>query len=162
MCGDNMDDFAVIYRTHSPGLYKYIYYQTGNKHIAEELLQETFFQAYKSLSRFRGDAKLSTWLFGIARNVLHREWGRKQHMSPGHRTDPHTPESIFSDQESEQELLRALDQLPSPYREVVILRIFNELSFREIGEVLQRDENWARVTFYRAKLKLKTNLEEEV
>ena len=157
-----MDDFAVIYRTYSPGLYKYLYYQTGNKHLAEELLQETFFQAYKSLNRFRGDSKLSTWLFGIARNVLHREWARKKPTTEPPSIDPHTPESIITAQESEQELLSALHDLQSPYREVVILRAFNELSFREIGEVLGHDENWSRVTFYRAKLKLKASLQREV
>ena len=157
-----MDDFAVIYRTYSPGLYKYLYYQTGNKHLAEELLQETFFQAYKSLNRFRGDSKLSTWLFGIARNVLHREWARKKPTAEAPEFAPHTPESIITAQESEQELLRALHDLQSPYREVVILRAFNELSFREIGEVLGHDENWSRVTFYRAKLKLKASLQREV
>lgn len=159
-----MDDFAVIYRTHSPGLYKYLYYQTGNKHLAEELLQETFFQAYKSLHTFRGDAKLSTWLFGIARNVLHREWGRKKPATAPTNThaDSNTPESIVTGQESEHELLCALNELQSPYREVVILRAFNELSFREIGEVLGHDENWSRVTFYRAKLKLKASLQREV
>ena len=73
-----------------------------------------------------------------------------------------TPESIVTQLESEHELLSALNELQSPYREVVILRAFNELSFREIGEVLGHDENWSRVTFYRAKLKLKSSLQEEV
>jgi len=159
MCGDDMDDFAVIYRQYSPSIFKYLYYQTQNRQLAEELLQETFFQAFKSLHSYRGNSQLSTWLYGIARNVLHREWAKKRDRMLEHdKTGVPTPESIVTARETQHELLRALAALETPYREVVILRAFNELSFRQIGEVLGKDENWSRVTFYRAKLQLKASL----
>jgi len=160
-----MDDFAAIYRRHREQLFRYLYYLTGNPDEAQELLQETFFQAYQSLGSYRGNAKVSTWLYGIARNVCHKEWDKEKRRRAISLAEDHslsqTPEDIVAQSETHRALLNALVALPSPQKEVVILRSFNDLSFKEIGAILGQKENWARVNYYRAKLELRKSLQRE-
>lgn len=155
-----MKDFTIIYREHSPRVYRYLYYQCGSRHLAEELLQETFFQAFRSLDKFRRDSELGTWLFGIAKNVLHREWKRagKRMLEP-ETQQFHDPEKAVTTREMREEVLEALLALDYPYRDVIVLRTFSELSFRQVGDILGKDENWARVTFYRAKVQMRAILQ---
>ncbi|MBQ3405044.1 MAG: sigma-70 family RNA polymerase sigma factor [Oscillospiraceae bacterium] len=155
-----MDSMEQVYRQHAQMVYRYLIAQTNDPQLAEELTQETFYQAVRSCERYDGSCKVSTWLCAIAKNVL-LNYNRKnkplytpdyeevlsQETSPG-------AESVVLDRMSKMELLRKLHSLPEPTREVMYLRLSGELSFREIGEILERSENWARVTYYRGKEKL--------
>lgn len=155
-----MKEFSQLYRLYSEKIYKYLLYLTCNKHEAEELLQETFFQAFKSISRFKGESSISTWLFSIARNVYLKKYNddKKRDETSLELENiigvAKSPLDELEAKEDERRILKAINLLDDTYRQVVILRSLNELSFREIGEILNKNENWARVTFYRGKVKL--------
>ena len=159
-----MGDFAEIYRQHSQNVFKYLLFLTGDYLLSEELLQETFYQAFKSIHRFKGNSKLSTWLYQIAKHVYLKHQRRKKSLPLNDNqtltVENLTPEIIFEVREDYSTLYQAVNQLNDPYNEVVILRGLNELSFREIGNIFDKNENWARVTFYRAKLQLRKILKE--
>ncbi len=156
-----MQPMDEIYRQYARTVYKYLLSLTRNADLAEELTQETFYQAIRSSGRYDGSAKVTTWLCGIAKNVLF-SWRRK-HKETAPLDDAEISVESAEDEalssEGKLELIRMLHGLPEPYREVMYLRAFGGLSFKEIAEVSGKTENWARVTFYRGKEKLKKGSE---
>ena len=153
----------AIYREHAQTVYRYLLARTGSPELAEELTQETFYQAVRSVNRFDGSCKVSTWLCAIAKNAL-RQYRRKHPqaavLDESYPADDAVEQGCV-EKASRMELLRHLHQLSEDTREVIYLRLFGDLSFREIGDILSRSENWARVTFYRGKEKLKKELEHD-
>lgn len=154
-----MDDMDAIYRNHAQTVYKFLLAQCHDPDLAEELTQETFYQAVRSIGRFDGSCKLSGWLCRIAKHLWY-QYLRKHQREPSSLEsvpEPAAPsaEDGLLEQERRMALLRQIHQLPEPQREVVYLRAFGNLSFREIGDVLGKTENWARVTFYRSKERLR-------
>lgn len=149
-----------IYRAHSQTVYRYLLSLTRDSDISEDLTQETFYQAIKSAERFDGSCKVSTWLCAIAKNCLlsyRRRHPSSEPLDDESGTDS-SPEEDMLDKESRLELLRALRGLNEEMREVMYLRLLGDLSFSEIGDILSRTENWARVTYYRGKEKLKREI----
>lgn len=150
----SMDD---IYRDYAQLVFRFVLAKTGNEDLAEEITQETFFQAVRCSDQFDGSCKVSTWLCAIAKNQL-ASYLRKNHI---HKTleevDVVKPsaEDIYLDEQQKVSLMKCLHAMPEPYREVMYLRLFGNLSFGEIGEIMEKSENWARVTFYRGKEKLR-------
>ena len=157
-----MDEFEEIYHRFQPDVYRFLLRLTGyEKLTAEELTQETFYQAIRTIDRFDGTCRISTWLCGIAKNVL-LTYRRKhpQHEDIDDLAIPvESAEKALVDSAERVELLKMLHALAEPYREVMYLRIFGNLSFREIGAIHEKTENWARVTYYRGKEKLRKELE---
>ena len=158
-----MQSMDEIYQTYARTVYKYLLSKTQNEEIAEELTQETFYQAVRCIKRFDGSCKLSTWLCAIAKNQL-RVYQRKHPVRESiddHEdlTGTSVEAEIFSQMER-VDLMKKLHSCPEPFREILYLRIFGNLSFREIGEIMGSTENWARVNFYRAKERLKKEMEE--
>ena len=157
-----MQSMDELYQQYARTVYKYLKSVTHNEDLAEELTQETFYQAIRSIDRFDGSCKVSTWLCAIAKN-LYLGYLRK---NPAHEdvTETEIPvdstESIVMGAEGQLDLLKKLHDLPEPYREVMYLRIFGGLSFAETAEVLGKSENWARVTFYRGKEKLRKEMDD--
>ena len=150
----------AIYRHHAQTVYKFLLSQTRDPGLAEELTQETFYQAVRSIDRFDGKCKVSVWLCQIAKHLWYqqlRKSGRETEL-PEESELPLVPsaEEETLDRSGRLDLLRRVHQLPEPGREVVYLRAFGGLSFREIGDVLGKTETWARVTFYRGKEKLRS------
>ena len=160
-----MDDMEQIYRQHARTVYRFLLAQCGDAGLAEELTQETFYQALRCLDRYDGSCKLSVWLCQIARHLWYQHLRRKGREAPMPDEPPERPapsaEEETLDRQAHLGLLRQVHGLPEPYREVVYLRAFGQLSFREIGDVLGKTENWARVTFYRGKEKLKGDVGDE-
>ena len=154
-----MDDMEQIYRQHARTVYRFLLAQCGDADLAEELTQETFYQAMRSIGRYDGSCKLPVWLCQIARHLWYRHLRRRGREAPMPEEPPEQPvpsaEEDVLDRQAHLGLVRQVHDLPEPYREVVYLRAFGQLSFREIGSVLGKTENWARVTFYRGKEKLK-------
>ncbi|MCR4963930.1 MAG: sigma-70 family RNA polymerase sigma factor [Firmicutes bacterium] len=155
-----------MYRQYAEYVFKYLLSLTGSRDMAEEITQETFYQAVKSIHKFDGSCKLSTWLCAIAKNQL----------AAYRRKNPETaslesPESLSLAAESSEEialrnrertlLYKRLHACPEPYRELLYLRLFSDLSFREIGDIMGKSESWARVTFYRWKEMLKKEMEKD-
>ena len=165
MPSPNMDE---IYRRHAKSVYAFLLAKTADRMLAEELTQETFYQAVKSIGSFKGESSVSTWLIGIANNVL-KGYFRKQKRQAEDAL-PDTEIAVFGGTSTEDIVLRSMDtislmqamhRLPEPYREVLHLRLTADLSFKEIGQIMERTENWARVTYYRGKEKLLKGVEIE-
>lgn len=152
-----------IYRAHSQMVYRYLLSLTHDENLSEELTQETFYQAIRSIGRFDGSCKITTWLCAIAKNVLMSDSRRHPAAAelPEETPAPDTPESDTLAKIGQVELMRKLHRFEGELREVMYLRLLSDLSFHEIGEILGRSENWARVTYYRGKEKLKKELESD-
>lgn len=157
-----MQPMDELYQQYARTVYRYLKSVTHNEDVAEELTQETFYRAIRSIDRFDGSCKVSTWLCAIAKN-LYLSYLRK---NPAHEDVVETDilvdstENIVMRSEERLDLLKKLHDLPDPYREVMYLRIFGGLSFAEAAEVLGKSENWARVTFYRGKEKLRKEIDD--
>lgn len=139
----------------------YFYVRTANKQIAEDLTQDVFYEASKALHRYRGDASLSSWLYSIANNLLKKYYRSKKYEN-SLLQKLQQPEQFDASAEhyaiERAELLalyEAIEQLDDLSKELVLLRIYSELSFKEIGDVIGKSENYARVQFHRLKLKLR-------
>ena len=155
-----MDDMSAIYQQHARTVYKFLLAQCRDPDLAEELTQETFYQAVRSADRFDGGCKVSVWLCQIAKHLWYQQLRKQKREAPLSEEGVDVPlpsaEEETLDRAGRLELLRQVHSLPEPYREVVYLRAFGDLSFREIGDVLGKTETWARVTFYRGKEKLRS------
>lgn len=156
----------ALYERDAENVYKYVYHICGDREMAEDITQETFLKAADAFKKFRGQCKELTWLCQIAKHLLYAEWKKKKKF---HTADIY-PKDTADEQDVEDIILQAMEKLEwfekmqglnAVTREVIYLRIYCELSFREIGEILGRTENWARVTFYRGKQKLKGACEHE-
>lgn len=159
-------DMESVYQDYANLIYRFLYSQTHDAEWSQELMQETFLRAVTSISRYDGTCKLSVWLCQIAKHTLWQEIRKKKRFDTAQLSDM-LPDAACLDGESsalrrenKRELYQAIHHLAEPEREVVLYRITGELSFREIGEILGKSENWARTVFYRAKLKLREELKE--
>ncbi|UWP58851.1 RNA polymerase sigma factor [Ruminococcus gauvreauii] len=162
-----MQDMEQIYEKYMPQVYKYLFSLCHDTHLTEELTQETFFQAMKSIDSFRGDCKLYVWLCQIARNLWCRELRKKSKEKRSELTEEipdagPEPERSAIEKIEVLELYKLLHALEEPLREVMYLRLTGNFSFKEIGEILDKDENWARVTFYRGKQRIRKESRHEV
>ena len=153
-----------LYETYYMRVFSYVMTLTGNRSEAEEITQETFFRAISKSSEFRGESSEVTWLCAVAKNFFldqKRRENRTEAMSEEDRPDTgKSVEQTAVDRDSSFRIHMALHDLEEPYREVFELRIFGELSFREIGLIFSKTENWARVTYHRARLKLQERMKE--
>lgn len=162
-----MDDknMEEIFNEHAQTVYKYLYSMTRNAHLSEELTQETFAIAVSSINRFRGDCKISVWLCQIAKYQWFKELERrKKYITESIDTlhDSLSEECIEYEIETKDEanfMFTELGNLDPATQEVMKLRIFGNMSYKEIGEIMGKTENWARVTYYRGKLKLRERIE---
>lgn len=159
-------DMESVYKEYANLIYRFLYAQTHDNHWSQELMQETFLRAVRSISRYDGSCKLSVWLCQIAKHVLYQELRKKKRIQTVELTD-YLPDALAQDGEAhmleaerKMELYRAVHNLGETEREVVLYRITGELSFREIGAILGKSENWCRTVFYRAKQKIKKELNE--
>ena len=144
-----------------PLVYGYLLTITnGNKDLAEDLTQETFYRAIRNIKTFKGKAKVSTWLCQIAKYTFWQYLDKKnRHREVSLEDVLELPtaeqvEETYLKTETSNKLLECIEKLDETTRAVVLYRINGELSFKEIGELMNQTENWARVTFYRGKQKL--------
>ena len=152
-----------IYQQYAQRVYKFLMSLTGDEDVAEEVLQETFYQAIKNIHKYDGSCKITTWLCAIAKNQL-LIYRRKNPITEEYDNDsqqtPSTEDQVIQSIQK-ADLLKLIHTFNEPFREILYLRIFGELSFREIGEIFGKTENWARVTFYRSKEKLRKGIEKD-
>lgn len=137
----------------------------GNRHLAEDLTQETFYQAMRHWNDFRGESSLSTWLCTIAKRLYYNECRRAPSL-PLREAEARADESDLAqrliDGDQRVALFSLLHRLQEPYREVFTLRTFGELSHAEIAALFGKSESWARVTYHRARQLLRRMAEEEM
>lgn len=150
-----------IYIDNVKSVYKYLFCLTHNADTAEDLTQETFYQAAKGIGKFRGDCKISVWLCQIAKRLWYKELEKQKCRSvyiddlhDEHLTALDNIENDYLLNCEKVELFRLMHNFDGTVREVMYLRLSGELSFSEIGDIMGRSETWARVTFYRGKQEL--------
>ncbi len=160
-----MERIKKLYELHKEAVFRYFLRMTGSWEEAVELTQETFYQACLSIYRFKGEAALKTWLFSIARNVylksIRKRAKFKRMVRDGPLLDnepasntPDLPAEALLLKEERERVRKALSQIPEISRTVIILKEYEGLSYEEIAGIFGQTVNWARVTFYRAKMKL--------
>lgn len=157
-----MTEFDAVYQEYFTDVYKYVLVLCRNEWVAEEVTQESFFKALQKLDEFDGRCKLYVWLCQIAKNTYF-DFCRREKRSI---TDEALDEAFYTDEleqrmldkESAGEIYRAIHNLEEPYKEVLLLRLFGELPFGQIAALFQKTESWARVTYHRARRKIKEGL----
>lgn len=159
-----MTEFETIYRRYFTDVELYLRALTKDAFLAEELTEQVFFQALKALPKFRGECDIRTWLCSMGRNAYlsHlRKTRPTEDISELSIPDPgKTVEDCVEDKEQAMAIHRILHDLPEPYKEVFSLRVFGQLSFADIGSLFGKTQNWACVTYHRAKQKIQKELEE--
>lgn len=156
-----MQNIEEIYENYFETVYKFLFCLTHNEDISEELTQETFCKAVQNINTFQGESKISVWLCQIAKNLWFNEYKRNkkfvdiddEKLDNIQKSD--LLENEIINQDEKMNMYKQIRQLDLISKEVVYLRISGELSFKEIGIIMNKTENWARVTFYRAKEKLR-------
>ena len=154
-----MFDMDAAYREYAVMVYKFLLSLCYEEELAEELTQETFYQAVRSVDRYDGSCKVSTWLCQIAKHLCYREMECRKRKGTSELTaDMESLEKPVEEQllvkEEKMELFRKVHVLDEISKEIVLLRVTGAFSFKEIAELFGKNENWARVTYYRAKQKL--------
>ena len=156
-----MQDIEQIYEEYFETVNKYLFCLTHNNDISEELTQETFYKAVKKIDTYKGNCKMSVWLCQIAKNLWYNELKKNKRMDLKNAEELEylkSDENLENDyilKEDKINLYKKIQTLDEQTREVIYLRITGELSFKEIGDILNKTETWARVTFDRGKQKLK-------
>ena len=157
-------DFEEIYNRYFKDVYLFILTLSKNPELAEEITQETFFKALKEIRHFRGGCSLKSWLCQIAKNIYFLHMRRQKFTAdrdvplPASSADV---EQSYLNKEKARAIYQILHTLEEPYKEVFLLRTLGELSYREIGDIFSHNESWARVTYHRAKLKIREQLTTE-
>jgi len=155
-----------MYEEIQPKIYAFFYIKTSNKELSEDLTQEVFYESLKSFNSFKNNSSIKTWMFSIANNLLKKHY-RKKHYDGLLETklffDTSSYESTedeFIKKDEKSTLMESINNLDDNVKEIVLLRIYGELSFSDIGNIINKSENYARVNFHRAKLKIQKELEE--
>ena len=149
-----------FYEHYARNVYRYLFSLTGEADTAEELTQETFYQALKGVNTFRGESSPQVWLCSIAKRLWFKELKRRKRdttiegESLSGIAAPYDLEKEYEARENRLALYRAMQQLDTDTREVIHLRLAGDFSFRDIGDILGHSEVWARVRFYRGKEQL--------
>ena len=154
-----MQNIEEIYKEHSNTVYKYLFCLTGNEDLSEELTQETFAIAVKEIKKFKGNCKVSVWLCQIAKHLWYKELKKKKRNISIEEIsdiqDSENLENLIINKEEKLKLFKDIQKLDEKSKELIYLRMVGNLDFTEIGEILGKTANWARVNFYRAKQKIR-------
>ena len=158
------NEFTEIYAKYYQSIYCYLLTLSKNSAIAEEITQETFYKALKNIKRYNPKYKMLTWLCNIAKNTYYTNYQKNKRYTELPDNLEENEKSIIDkiiDNETNEKLLKIIHKLDEPYKEVFTLRVYGEVSFKQIGDIFNKTESWARVTFYRSKLKIKEKLDEK-
>lgn len=160
-----MTEFEKIYRTYFTDVFLYIRQLSKDDNLAEEITSETFFKAMRSLESFRRDCDIRVWLCQIAKNCYF------SYLKKAGRTEPlddteflnlslqgESIEEHLLRQDEAQQIQKILHGLPDPYKEVFMWRVFADLSYKQIGQIYSKSDNWACVTYHRARNMIKERL----
>ncbi len=160
-----MTDFEEIYKAYFKDVYLYIRRISGNEDIAEEITADTFFKALKSIDSFRGDCDVRVWLCQIAKNSYYSYLKKnKKAVSTEDELFELEDKNSFVDEITKRDEARLIGEIlhtvEEPYKEVFMWRVYADMSFKEIGQIFSKSENWACVTYHRAKKIIRKRLEE--
>lgn len=157
-----MTQLEDIYNTYFKDVFLYVYSLSGDKHIAEDITSETFMKALTSLDSFRGDSDIRVWLCQIAKNSYYSFLRKKKsYVDLESLPEPANEENVEQEiitSEASMKVHEIIQNLKDPYKKVFTLRVFGELSFKQIGNLFAKSDNWACVTYHRAREKIKARL----
>ena len=152
-----------LYEAFYMKVFSYVMTLTSDREDAKEITQETFFRAISTEHSFRGESDSYTWLCAIAKNLFideKRRNSRFEQVELDKQQDTGKSfEKSLMDSDTSIRVHRVLHEMEEPYNEVFQLRIFGELSFKEIGSIFGKTETWARVTYHRARIMIKERME---
>jgi len=155
-------ELEAIFNSYFKDVYLFIYSLSKDKYIADDLTSETFFKAINSIDNFKGNCDIKVWLFQIAKNSYYSYVRKNKNLVnldsvPEIEDDNDVEKSVYSSEES-MKIHEIIHDLSEPYKEVFSLRVFGELSFKQIGNLFGKTDNWACVTFHRAKNKIREEM----
>lgn len=160
-------EFDRIYSTHFKSVFLYVMRLSGNEQIAEEVTSETFYKAINSADSFRGDSNMRVWLCQIAKNTYFSYLKKKKNELCIDDAELHNIADMnalvdkqIAEQEESHLIRKILHNMPDHYKEVFMWRVFAELSFKEIADLYEKTDNWACVTYHRARKMIQSRLEE--
>lgn len=161
-----MTEFEKIYRTYFNDVFLYIRRLSNDEHIAEEITSETFYKAMRSVGSFRGDCDIRVWLYQIAKNSYYSYLKKAGRVGSIEETElsniaaqyEAVEERLFQ-QDEVMQIQKILHDVPDPYKEVFMWRVYAELSYKQIGQLFGKTENWACVTYHRARNMIRKRLE---
>lgn len=156
-------EFEHIYTIYFRDVYLYIRRLSNSEHIAEEITSETFFKAMKSIDSFRGDCDIRVWLCQIAKNCYYSYIKKADRTECIDNVEIAEQGASFEERlfrhDTAMQIQKILHDVPEPYKEVFMWRVYAELSFKQIGQIFGKSENWACVAYHRARNKIKEKLE---
>jgi RNA polymerase sigma-70 factor (ECF subfamily) len=153
------EEFAELYRTHMRDLYSYAYYRIGNHHDAEDLVEQTFLQAYRHFERAQRESDgrpLRPWLLRIAHNLAanHYRYRSRRPQTSLEESGPvaavHSTEDLVSGRDELARVLEGVKRLPDDRREALIMRFALGMDNREIARALGRTDGATKVLIHRA------------
>ena len=163
-----MTDFEQLYSTYFDDVYRYILRLSNNEHIAEEITSDTFFKAMSAIDSFRGDCDVRVWLCQIAKNCYYSHIKKAKNIAQAdelelEETPDQTPNAAdeYIRREDVARIQKLLHDIGEPYKEVFMWRTYADLSFKQIAQIFGKSENWACVTYHRARKKIMEGLEEQ-
>jgi len=156
-------DFEQLYKAHYMNVYSFVMTLTKKPDEAEEITQKTFFKAMTTKSKHHGNSSQFTWLCAIAKNLFLDDVKLNKRyideMAEDERISNVNIERAYADEEIAFRIHQVLHHLEEPYKEVFSLRVFSELSFKKIGLLFGKTENWACVTYHRARVKIQERID---
>ena len=160
--------FGLLFERHGRLVLSFLFNHVGRRDLAEELTQETFVRAHRSLPEFREQAKFSTWLLGIAKNVA-REWSRSKEgtnlrrsieIDPGSNlTSPSSPADDLLGKELNLILEAALQTLDEGRREVFVLKVFQQRTYQEIVDITGFSLAKVKIELHRARAEMRRHMQ---
>lgn len=158
----------AIYIKYCKCVYNFLYKLTNDIELSEELTQETFYTAIKKINTLNKKERIRTWLYQIAKNKW-KDYLRKNKKA-NIDLEENTVENLVANYDIEEDMIakdniiefyKKIHMLDIDTREIIYLKIIRNFTFKEISQILGKNEEWARTKFYREKLKLKESLKDE-
>ena len=159
--------FEDLYKRFFKDVYLFVLTISKDPHIAEEITQETFFRALKEIKNFQGSCSVKSWLCQIAKNLYISQLRKKTNISCDDDellfqiSSNINIEESYIQKEGALSLYRLVQKIEEPYKEIFLLRSVSDLSFKEIADIFNKTESWARVTYHRARLKIQDIMRKE-
>lgn len=159
-----MAEMEQVYQAYFQDVYRYALKLCRAAPLAEDITSDTFLKAMERIHSFRGDCELRVWLCQIAKNCYLDHLRKTQRLvgedALSQLPDPQDIADALATADEAMAAHRALHRLKEPYREVFSLRVMGGLRFEQIGELFEKSANWACVTYHRARMKLREEMED--
>jgi RNA polymerase sigma-70 factor (ECF subfamily) len=159
---EDPEAFGQLYERYVEKIYNYVYYRTGNRHDAEDLTAKVFLQALKHVHRYENRGlPFSAWLYRIAHNLVanfHRDRSRRQVIALDElalMSSRDHPEEGLELEENQRQLLRMIRHMPDDRQQLLILKFVEQMSNREIGQIMGRSEGAIKSLYHRTLLSLR-------